>query len=998
MKKNDVYKGFRVLEAIPVEEYDSTGFFLRHEKSGLEVFHLLNSDKENLFAFAFRTPPKDSTGAAHVLEHSVLCGSKKYPVKDPFLQLTKQSINTYLNAFTAADRTVFPSSSLIKADYFNIMSVYADAVFFPLLRPEVFAQECWRLEPDEDGNYGIQGVVFNEMKGNYSSYNSVAGDLVGNALFPDTMYSNDSGGDPLVIPTLTLEKLKAFHKKYYCTANCLVFLYGNIPTEEQLDFLDENVVGKVSDYGKKVEFHDRKEKPPVENFTGYAPSDDEKSSGKGNATVALSWRLGKNIRDSELNTSEIAMLSDLLFGSDSAPVRKALLKKFPKSAVSPLSSSSITTFYNSFTLAFAEMDESCAKEFRDTVYSVLEELSEKGFDGDDIERAMMDFKIRFLEVKRNVTGGPYSISILRQVLRAWTYGMEPWKFIFIKRETDSLNDRILEDGDYLKKLVRKYFLDNKETSLAVILRSPDYMKLRDEKERKIAEDLFGKIGKEKADSILVKMRAFQSLQSEDENAIPSVKVEDLEPIDDGIKIKKSLIKGVPFYFSEEPCNGIVYASIAFPVDCLKPEDYLYLPLMEETVTEMGWGSLSWEKASALSDRLTGMFSAGVRRAPVSECNRKYMEENPLLVGREWLSFKFKFIEEKTDEVFAMVSDCILGVDFSDSKRLKSIIFGACSGIASHVVPNAHYYTSLRSMRTMNRLCAIREIMEGITCLKTFESLKKMDMQDVGAKLSRMFSAIKKSGAVLHVTGTRQGIALAKKGFAFLVDSLGLTYPKAKRKTVDRDFIKLTELEGTVCCKKNPAVDEVFIIPGNIGFAGKNVSSSPLGTSDYVADTVTAHLLEKSDLWTKIRMAGGAYGVFMNVSGDFNSTRYITYRDPKPFDSLETFDAVLEGLDGRSFSREDAEKAICGVYADEIEPVTPQSRGACSLMRVLYGGSSRAYKKLTEKLLKTTEKDLKKACMRYKKAEKMGETVVFCGKSLISKEIKEKCGKIIKLKI
>ena len=181
MKKNDVYKGFEVLDVFKIPYYDSEGIFLRHKKSGLEVFHILNNDEENLFAFAFRTPCKDSTGVAHIIEHSVLCGSKKFPIKDPFLQLRNQSINTYLNAYTAKDRTVFPASSLIKTDYFNLMSVYADAVFFPILNIETFLQEGWRIETDQNGNPVIQGVVFNEMKGNYSSFNSVATDAILNA-------------------------------------------------------------------------------------------------------------------------------------------------------------------------------------------------------------------------------------------------------------------------------------------------------------------------------------------------------------------------------------------------------------------------------------------------------------------------------------------------------------------------------------------------------------------------------------------------------------------------------------------------------------------------------------------------------------------------------------------------------------------------------------------------------------------------------------------------
>lgn len=999
LKKNEVYKGFKVLDVAKIEDFNATGIYLKHQKSGLEVFHLLNDDRENLFAFAFRTPSQDSTGAAHVLEHSVLCGSKKYPSKDPFLQLTKQSINTYLNAFTASDRTVFPSSSLVKADYFNIMSVYADAVFFPLLRPEVFLQECWRLEPDKKNNCTIQGVVYNEMKGNYSSFNSVAGDEVMACLYPGSVYNYDSGGDPLVISSLTLEKLRAFHKKHYCTNNCLVFLYGNIPTEEQLDFLEENVISKVSSYGRKVVVRDPDVKPPKKNFKALAPA--EKDNEK--PTITLAWNFGKSIADSSVNGCEVAMLYDLLLGSDSAPLRKALLKKFPDSAVSPLSGPALNSFHVSFTLAFSEMQEEQKNEFKKTVFEVLRQLEKEGFPQNDVERALMDFEIRNLEVQRSSSGGPYSIIILRQVLRSWTYGMEPWKFVSKRKETEELKKSLADDKDYLKKLIKKYFIDNKEFSLGVIVPSVEYTEKRSRKENAIIKSLCKKTGINKIKEKLDAMEAFQN--STDTAIIPAVQVKNLEVIDDGIKAKKSLVKGVPLISSEEPCNGVVYGTIGFPVDVLKAEDYLYLPLLEETITDMGWGSLSWEQAASVADKVMGSFSAGVRRATVADINKKYAEENPLLAGREWFVIRFKYLEEKTDEVFKIIEDCISGVDFSDSKRLKTIIQGVWSGINSTLVPNAHSYAAMRASRTLNKTCAVAEIMDGLTCRQTFGSLLKANVNQIQNKLTDIFSTIKSGGALFTVIADKKGIELFKKRSALMVQNLNLVYPKEKRNTKLSDFIKITELEGTANAAAKTAnaakkvlADEVIIIPGDIGYAACAVESSPAGSKEYVEDEVLAHCLEKTELWTKVRMAGGAYGVFFSVNGSLNMSRYGTYRDPKPFDSLVVLQDVLNGLSERVFSQEEIEHAICGIYADDIEPMTPHTRGASGIMRILYGGSNAECTKRISMLLKVSKKGVEKACCRYEQAEKTGKSVVLCGKSLLGHEMLKRCGKIIKLNV
>ncbi|HPX47914.1 MAG TPA: insulinase family protein, partial [Treponemataceae bacterium] len=279
--------GFEIIESRALPEINAVGVFARHEATGLEVFHLVNSDEENLFAYAFLTPPSDSTGVAHILEHSVLCGSKNYPLKDPFIVLAKQSVKTFLNAMTFPDKTVYPASSMVEADYFNLMSVYGDAVFFPLLDEATFRQEGHRFEFAEDGSVSIQGIVFNEMRGNYSSFDSIAGDWSLRSLLGGTPYDHDSGGDPADIPALTYKQFVQFHRTWYHPGNCRVFLCGNIPTEKQLALLQEQFLQHFGPRPAAVDFGSvRPFESPVE-FDIPAPAGEQSDLSK--VTVLLHW-------------------------------------------------------------------------------------------------------------------------------------------------------------------------------------------------------------------------------------------------------------------------------------------------------------------------------------------------------------------------------------------------------------------------------------------------------------------------------------------------------------------------------------------------------------------------------------------------------------------------------------------------------------------------------------------------------------------------------------
>src|SRR5574344_6584 len=490
MKKGDSYHGFKVLDVVYVADCNANGIWLRHERTGLEVFHLLTDDDENLFAFAFRTPPEDSTGAAHVLEHSVLCGSERYPLKDPFIRLVNQSVKTYLNAWTSPDKTVFPASSMVKADYFNLMSVYGDAVFFPLLRPEIFMEEAHHLEIDEKGNPAIQGVVYNEMKGVYSTFESIAGDIAERTIFAGTPYVHDSGGDPLVIPTLTLAQLKAFHKKYYCPANCLLFLSGNIPTEAQLDFVDKNFLSRFKSGGRRttIPFTTavKKVKPFVHEI---GPSQErEKGDKKDSNTVMLCWNTSSNGKDgipSFRRRIEAIFLEELLLGNDGAPVSKALLKSGLGEDIAPQSGAAIEDRENNFCIAMRGVATKNVKKLEQYILKTPADIVKNGIAKDNFESTCLAFEFDTREILR--ANGPFSLVYLRRCLRGWTFGDKPWTNLYIRSEFETIKKQCEEDPAYLSNMIEDLLLNNKRRSLIVVTPSAEWTKRRTQQEKKLAK-------------------------------------------------------------------------------------------------------------------------------------------------------------------------------------------------------------------------------------------------------------------------------------------------------------------------------------------------------------------------------------------------------------------------------------------------------------------------------------------------------------------------------
>ncbi|WP_191014621.1 insulinase family protein [Treponema zioleckii] len=518
IEKGKNYKDFECLDIFEVADYHSTVVYLRQLKTGLEVFHMVNSDPENLFSFAFKTPNEKSTGAAHILEHSVLCGSENFPLKDPFVNLSNQSVKTYLNAMTYPDRTVFPASSIVKADYFNLMNVYGDAVFFPKLEKEIFLQEAHRLEIDENGTPSIQGVVYNEMKGNYSSFDSVAGDACNISLLRDCIYEKDSGGDPLEIPKFTYEEFLAFHRRWYRPDNCFVFLYGNIPTEEQLDFIQEHFLERLEKKYPDIVVSEKNRLDNLNQFLKYvtpveikAPfefacegpaSEEESSSGD---TVVVNWSLGptENAEKSMLNT----VIAGILMNHDGSPLQKALVDSGLGEDMAPQSGLSNYIYHSMLSIGLRGVKKGDAKKVEDLVLNTLQKLADEGIKESDIQSTMMSLEFSQREIKRS--GGPYSLVLMNRPIFGWLYGFDVRKQFKLRSILEEIRSKIKNEKGFLENKIRELLIENPRRSLVVVTPSKEFNANRERLEKELIDSLMQKTSVENVKADCEKLHEFQ---------------------------------------------------------------------------------------------------------------------------------------------------------------------------------------------------------------------------------------------------------------------------------------------------------------------------------------------------------------------------------------------------------------------------------------------------------------------------------------------------------
>ncbi len=943
-------ESFRLISTDELDEYRGKGFLFEHIPTGCEIYHVHNDDEENMFSFNFRTPPEDSSGVAHILEHSVLCGSRNFPVKDPFLSMMKGSVNTFLNAMTYPDKTLYPSASVLEKDYFNLMHVYGDAVFFPLLKEEVFRQEGHRLERDEEGHLRRVGIVYNEMKGNYSSQESIAAEWSIRSLFPDTPYGVDSGGDPQFIPTLTYEKFLEFHKTYYHPSNCRIFLYGNISPMKNLSFLDEHFLSEFSarEIDSSVPLQTSWSAPVVVETTW--PCGEKEETG-GMTTLLLNWKtIG---HDDPVLSLSFSILTEILMGNSGAPLQKALLESDLGDDISHVSGIDFDLNEAVFTIGLRGSDPEKKDAFKELVFSVLTDLVSQGFPEDLKESCMRLVEFRAREIKG---GGPFGLRLLKKSLKGWNYDLPPALTMEFSPVMEKVRRLAGKEG-YFENILKKWILENPHYSLVVV--SPDPLS-RKKQDQALKEELAGieRSMTSREDAQLKQknhiLHLFQegSDSPEARASIPSLTKEDIPREVETIPCEIIEDEGITIYRQGLFTNGILYTDLAFDLSSLEKEYLPYLPLFCKAMSQTGLPGISYDVITRELAMKTGGFGASLEASHSVDSNR---EEDS---GR-YLYLRLKMLEGQRDEALKLAGDLLLHADFDNTERLGQLLKEMFNDMKASLVPGGHSYVSLRANSRISRASALDDLWFGINQVLFLSRLDEMPQEKLLPALSQVLKSIRSQvikGRGVHLSLTMDESVLNHHGQKIADFWKTLLPGNPEQLPFPRDV--LPESPGETPLVPG-AYEEGLSIPASIGFVAASLRGTALGTPEHAGQILLSHLLKTGPLWEKIRMRGGAYGAFSSLSGLEKTFSFATYRDPHIDNSLDAFKESLEEFVRFDDSRE-LEKALISVVGKELRPLSPSEKGMISLKRRLYGIHDEIRQRKRDQLMALSPEDISRA--------------------------------------
>jgi len=975
LKKGQVLSsGFIILDTVELDELKAVGIWAKHERCGTEVFHILNDDAENLFSFAFTTFPQDDTGVAHILEHSVLCGSERYPLKDAFIVLAQGSLQTFLNALTFPDKTIYPASSPNEHDYFNLMSVYGDAVFRPLIPEWTFMQEGHRLEY-QDGRLVITGVVYNEMKGAYSSLDTYAGYWSVKALMPGTPYDFESGGDPQVIPELTWENLKEFHRTRYSPANCRIFLAGNIPTEKQLDFLNEQFfsdaagrksgcrqlpAGTVCDPVIKTT---RWEEPKT--FHIHCPADSECKS-----TIFLSW-LCTDVADINENIA-LAALTEILLGHDGSPLTRKLVESGIGEDISPVSGFECEIRESLFVAGLKSVAGDAyemSKNVEDLIIGELRRLVKEGIPAQEIEAALLALEFSQREIRRS--GGPFSLVWMRRSLRAWLHGSKPWESLLIHGAIKKLKENIDNNHKYFESLIQKYYLDNPHRALVILEPKEDFLTQQEEELTQKLADLDKNLSGSEKQQIIEKSEILEKIQSEGDSpqalaSIPHLSRNDLSVKYDLIHRRHEDLRGVPALCHDIYTNGITYIDLSFPADILTLDEYLWLPFFSRSVISVGlkgtcgFPEMDYGEVSSLLARTVGSFIAMLHTGSAVKGTSPVLQTasgNFDLAGRDWIIFRLKCLDEKIAPSLDLALRLICEADFNDCRRINDLVLEMKNEINSSLAPMGHVYSSGRAGRFNSRTKMTEEKWSGISQIEFVHKLVRLDTVEIINKLICIRDKIINAGLIINITGNSIDASISEISQRF--SRFG---PPVQRFS-----------SGLSDCISAP---EVFTSQTlQVGFAAMTFNSAPFDTMDQIAELVLTHQLSTGALWEDIRMKGGAYGAFINSECLENCVSFATYRDPNPIRSLDVISSIFKDSSYGKCTEDYLEKSIIGCYSKETRPRTPAENGLVDFYRFLYGIDDSYRKRRKERLISVSTDDIETVFKSFGSRSKSAPVII-----------------------
>lgn len=913
-------QGFDIVFSRDIADIKSEATLYRHKRTGAQVLSMCNDDANKVFGITFRTPPKDSTGVAHILEHSVLCGSRKYPVKEPFVELLKGSLKTFLNAFTYPDKTCYPVASQNVQDFYNLIDVYLDAVFFPRLTPQTLMQEGWHFEADGvEGPLTFQGVVYGEMKGVYSSPDSLLAEYSQQSLFPDTTYGFDSGGNPKEIPNLTFEQFQAFHQQYYHPGNARIFFWGDDDPKQRLRLVEAYL----------REFEPREicsevalQKPfsaPVSMVKPYAASE---SGQEHRGMMTLNWMLGEG-GDAEL-TLALQILNHALLGNPAAPLYKALIDS---GLGEDLTGGGLETDLRqmTFSIGLKGIREDAGEDVQRVIFDVLTQLSRDGIDK-ELLRASLHF-VEFHLREANTGSYPRGLIYMLKALRTWLYDGDPLALLAFEQPLRRVKELAETDG-YFEGLIRKYLLDNQHRTLVLLVPDADEGARREADERDRLKKTFESMSSEDVTRVMdeaetLKRRQQAADSPEDLASIPSLSVADLPRKNKVIPDEHQTINDskVPFYFHDLNTFGIAYLDLAFDLRSIGEQDLTLLPLLSRALLETGTDKQDFVSLSRRISANTGGIGAYIYGATAAE---KKTAAKFMIRGKSVL--------DKVGELTSIVADVVQGARLDDRERVRQLLLEDKSQLEEGLIPGGHSVIDGRLRSWMSQAAWLMEQISGIDYLLTVREWianfdeKWPNLRDRLRRLQR--NLFTKSNVLVNVTVSQSGLEQVRGAVGQFVAGLSAGSVADSR---GRD----SETEPSWNWKRT-AVNEGFVVPSQVQYVGKAGNVFDFGYRFHGSALVITRFLRTGWLWDRVRVQGGAYGAFCRLNRLSGVMSLLSYRDPNLERTLETYDKTAQHLQQLDLSQHEIDRNILGVIGDLDAYMLPDAMGYAAMARRITG--------------------------------------------------------------
>ena len=927
---------YEILDEHRVEDVQSDGFILRHKKSGARIAILSNNDDNKVFYIGFRTPPEDETGVPHIIEHTTLCGSKKFPVKDPFIELAKGSLNTFLNAMTYPDKTVYPVASCNDQDFKNLMDVYLDAVFNPNITKyeEIFKQEGWHYElTGKDDELKINGVVYNEMKGAYSSPDEVLSSQIYRSLFPDNTYSKDSGGNPEYIPKLTYEAYLDFYHKYYHPSNSYIYLYGDMDVVERLEWLDKEYLS-LYDY-KKVNSEINKQPAfdEIKNVEAqYSITMDDSQENK----TYLSYNRVVGDSLDEMLYQAFDVLDYALVSSPGAPVKQALIDAGIGDDVYGSYDAGILQPVFSFVAKNANASQ--ADEFESIIENTLKEVVKTGINKEALLAGINSSEFKFREA--DFGQFPKGLLFGLNCLDSWLFDdMKP--FIHLECLGTFAKLRKAVDTDYFEKLIQEYLLDNTHGSSVTVKPKRGLGNEREETLAKELSDYKASLSDEEIKKLIEDtehLKKYQEEPSSDEDLrkLPMLTRADMKKNAMAFSNIEDELLDVKVVRHDIESNGIDYISFLFDAGDFAQSELGYLGFFTNAL-----GLVSTEKYSYTDlANATNIYTGGISTGTAS---------HPDIKDRNNFVFKFevklKVLEKNLDKALELMEQMLLTSDFTDTKRLGELVAQIKARLQANLSSSGHLVAAMRSMSSFSRYALYQDELKGVAFYRSICRIEK-ELSESPKSVSDKLAAIAKklfarNRMLISFTGNNEAYGNAKPSLEKVIAG----------------FNKMSAVGNQAEVHFNTA-KEAFIDASQIQYVAKTGDFICEGYEYTGALRLLRIILSYDYLWINVRVKGGAYGC-MNTFLRSGESYFVSYRDPNLSDTLDVYDRIPEYIKSFSPDERDMTKYIIGTFSALDTPMTPEAKGSRSLSAYLEGITYEQIQKERNEILNAQPEDIRR---------------------------------------